>query len=240
LRLGLEQIMKMFDEVAVVCDHRTVESALALRGVLEHFRLRVRFHRLVEHREALDFFAGHAPPCPYTVLMSMATTGEEAPGSGILDVFEDGLRFEVFETAYGDPDAEEVVDRSKAFFDLTPRTIANLVTAAGGTLIAIAGQESLVQPFLAAGYDAVIAPIEPPERDRWLTSFYYTPGCPDYDAALLFTIGFFYFAMSEDAVAPVRAGGVDNDEQAVAQASAALGSAHRDHTGGYRYHRRAA
>ena len=71
--------MKMLDEVAIVCDHRTVESALALRGVLEHFRLRVRLHRLVEHREALDWFASHAPCCPYTVLMSMATTGEESP-----------------------------------------------------------------------------------------------------------------------------------------------------------------
>jgi hypothetical protein len=231
--------MKMLDEVAVVCDHRTVESALALRGVLEHLRLRVRLHRLVEHREALDFFAGRASSCRYTVLMSMATTGEESPGSGtFLDVFEDGLRFELFETAYSDPGAEEVVERSKAFFDLTPRTIPNLVTAAEGTLIAIAGHDAMVQPFLTAGYDAVIAPAAPPERNRWLTSFYYTPGCPDYDAALLFIVGFFYFARS-GAVAPDRPGAAYNDEQAVAKA-ATLDSAHRGGTSGYHYHRRVA
>jgi hypothetical protein len=119
-----------------------------------------------------------------------------------------------------------------ALFDLTPSTIPNLVTAAGGTLIAIAGQESLVQPFLAAGYDAVIAPTEP---------------CSDYDAALLFAVGFFYFARSEDAVTPpapgVRQiwalhppGPGHSDEQAVALAAAV----DRDRIGGYRYHRRPA
>jgi hypothetical protein len=224
--------MKMFDEVAIVCDHRTVESALALRGVLEHFRLRVRLHRLVEHREALDFFAGRAPSCPYTVLMSMATTGQESPGSGTyFDSFEGGLRFDVFETGYGDAEATVVVERLPVFVDLTPSTIPNLVTAAGGTVVAVAGQEALLQSpwqrveptdwnvapsLLAAGYDAVIAPTEPRQ---------------DYNAALLFTIGFFYFAMFEDAVY--------GDEEAVAQA-AAVANAHRDGTSGFRYYKRAA
>jgi hypothetical protein len=226
------RIMKMLDEVAVVCDHRTVESALALRGVLEHFRLRARLHRLVEHREALDFFAGSAPSSPYTVLMSMATTGQESPGSGTyFDSFEGGLRFDVFETGYGDAEATVVVGRHPVFVDLTPSTIPNLVTAAGGTLVAVAGQEPLLQgpwqrieptewnvapSFLAAGYDAVIAPTESGQ---------------DYNAALLFTIGFFYFAMSEHAVY--------SDEEAVAQA-ATLANANRDGTNGYRYYKRAA
>lgn len=215
--------MKMLDEVAVVCDHRTVASAFALRGVLEQFRLQVRLHRLVLHREALDFFAGQAPTCPYTVLMSTATSGEDSDGS-IRDIFEGGLRFHVVQPDYtGDADHLHLAGWDDVFVDLTPSTIPNLVTAAGGTLVALAGQESLVQPFLAAGYDAVIAPAEPPPEDN---------------AALLFAIGFFYFAMSQDAVARDPTRPVYSDEQAVAQA-AALNSARRDRTAGYRYHRRA-
>ena len=64
-----------FDKVAVVCDHRTVESALSLRGVLEQFPLRTRPHRLVRRAQALAYFAGHASSCPYPVLMSLAIGG---------------------------------------------------------------------------------------------------------------------------------------------------------------------
>jgi hypothetical protein len=56
--------MKMSDELAVVCDHRTVESSLALRGVLEHFQLGVRLHRLVQLGEALNSSQATRRPAP--------------------------------------------------------------------------------------------------------------------------------------------------------------------------------
>jgi hypothetical protein len=86
------------------------------------------------------------------------------------------VRFEVFETGYGDEEAEVVVELLPVFVDLTPSTIPNLVTAARSTVVAVAGQEPLLQApwqrveptdwnvapsLLAAGYDAVIAPTEP-------------------------------------------------------------------------------
>jgi hypothetical protein len=66
--------------------------------------------------------------------MSLGTGGENG-----------GLHFEVVEQEHGDPQAEE--GWREAHVDLTPNTIPNLVTAAGGTLVALTGRESLVQPF---------------------------------------------------------------------------------------------
>lgn len=59
--------MELFEEVAVVTDARSCEEAYTVRSVLESYRLRVRFERLVQRRQLDDFFGGRLGTSPYTV-----------------------------------------------------------------------------------------------------------------------------------------------------------------------------
>ena len=55
--------MKLFDRVAIVCDHtpEILQAASALRTVLECFGLRVDFHYLIQKRQVIEFFKRPRP-----------------------------------------------------------------------------------------------------------------------------------------------------------------------------------
>lgn len=165
--------MRYWDEVAIITDARTVEYANALRGALESFHLRVRFHRIVQRTQVLEALGGELPLPEYTVLVIHGHTEGNTPL----------LRFEVVDNPSPDPRAVE--GWFPTHVDLTPDTIPTLVKMTGGTVLTIAcegGREPLAQAFLAAGCDAYV-------------------GCetaPDMDSATLFCIGLFYFLLSED------------------------------------------
>jgi hypothetical protein len=161
--------MQRFTPVAIVCDHTMVEPACALRAVLESFRLRVDFFRMVQLRQVQSFFADPPARYEYTVIWTH--------GSGSTE--EDmHIAFDVVDQKDGDyqrPEGWETV-----IHKLTPAEIAAYGRHSSGTLISTAcgsGREPLAQAFLQRGYRAYIAPLET----------YY-----DADAGLLFCITFFY------------------------------------------------
>lgn len=184
--------MKLFDEVIVACDARGAEGAMVLRGLLESFRLHVHFYRLVQRRQALDFFGGDRPNCDYMVL--------HAHGTG--DDYEPRIHFELVDQVDGDYQAAEGWESID--FDLTPGNVRDIVKKGRGTVLAGgcgAGRRPLAEAFLAAGFDAYIGATEP-----------YV----DADSAGLFTYGFFYFALSADRDFAPR---VYSDREAVEQAA---------------------
>lgn len=61
--------MKLFTNVAIVTDQTMDEDADAIRGVLESFRLRVDFYRLVQKPQVTNFFQQDRQ-YPYTILFS--------------------------------------------------------------------------------------------------------------------------------------------------------------------------
>lgn len=137
--------MRLFDRVAIVCDHtpEMLEMAGALRAVLESFTLRVDFYHLIQKRQMLDFFA-RTGEADFTVLF---THGEEGkPLTCTLVDQKDGD----FEAVHG---WEEVK------FALTPENIPNVVGGARGTLIAVGcggGKRTLADAFLAADYEVFV------------------------------------------------------------------------------------
>jgi hypothetical protein len=166
--------MKLFSEVAIVTDHTMVEHAQALRAVLESYRIRVVFHRLVQKPQVLDFFQADRQ-FPYTVVICH---GLSEPGK------EPALHFEVVEQK--DESYENTEGWSLMTFKMTPSIVRESVRGRAGTLLSIAcgsGHPQLADAFLGAGYSSYIAPIE---------SYY------NADAATAFLTSFFYLLLSED------------------------------------------
>lgn len=60
--------MRMFQSVVVIADASTLELAVAVRGALEAFRLRVHLYRCVQTQNLLDALSGAIPPADYVVL----------------------------------------------------------------------------------------------------------------------------------------------------------------------------
>ena len=203
--------MKSFERpVAVVTDRNSVEDACAIRVALEVFRLRVDFYRMVQRRHLLAFLAGDHIPYDYTILCAHGTGPDDAPK----------IVVEVVDQVAGDHAAETGWDPVPV--ELTPNTIPELVHATGGTLVCGAcgaGRAPLADAFLVAGYDAYIGAEQA-----------YIDG----EAAFLFTVGFFYFAVAEER----GPGAVPySDAEAVARA-AALDPEFRYGTKWYRYYSR--
>lgn len=191
--------LQLFDQVAIACDRTMVELASAVRAVLESYRLRVRFFRLVQRRNAVDFFARGVPDCDWTVLVT----------HGVGEDQDMRIRFEVVDQVDGDWEAP--TGWVETNFDLTPRNIPEVVTQAHGNLLSIAcgsGRDAFASAFLGAGYGSYIGPTT--------NGGYY-----DADAALLFVAGFFYYALAgdrdyatatySDEEAARRAAGIDSD-----------------------------
>ena len=163
--------MRLFERVAVVCDHtpEMLEMAGALRAMLESFTLRVDFHYLIQKRQMLDFFA-QSPKAEATVLF---THGEEGKH----------LTFTLVDQEDGDFEAVHGWEEVK--FALTPENIPNVVGGARGTLIAVGcggGKRTLADAFLAAGYEVFVGAA---------TDYV------DSNALLLFLVGLFYHLLAE-------------------------------------------
>lgn len=166
--------MELFEEVVVVTDVRSCEEAYTVRSVLEFFRLRVRFERLVQRRQLDDFFAGRLGGSPYTIVMAHGAETDDGRA----------IRFVLVDTPWGDPKAAE--GWAPVTVDLTASTIPDIVTKGSGTLITCScggGDRSLAEAFLHAGYDAYVGQTQP----------YYSS-----DASLVFLTGLFYFLLAED------------------------------------------
>lgn len=165
--------MELFEEVVVVTDVRSTEEAYTVRSVLEFYRLRVRFERLVQRRQLDDFFAGRLGTSPCTVVMAHGAETDDGRA----------IRFMLVDNADGDPKAADGWEPTTV--DLTASTIPNIVTSGSGALIVCScggGDSSLAEAFLQAGYDAYVGETEP----------YYSS-----DASLMFVTGLFYFLLAE-------------------------------------------
>jgi hypothetical protein len=167
--------MQLFTPIGIVCDHTMVEPATALRAVLESFRLRVDFYRMVQRRQVLSFFAEPPAQYAYTILWTHGS------GSTAEDMH---LAFEVVDQKEGN--YQQAEGWEAVTLKLTPDAIAEYVRQQSGTLISTAcgaGRDPLARAFLQTGYHTYIAPLET----------YY-----DLDAGLLFCINFFYYLLAED------------------------------------------
>lgn len=134
--------MKLGDEVGVVCDHTLIEEARAIRAALESLRLRVDLHRLVQRRQAEDFFGRQAGGYESLVLC--------AHGS------EERIKLEVIEPKQENPELGEMVG-----FLLKPETIPDQLIGFRGTLVSTAcasGLEPFGAAFLKAGCRAYHGP----------------------------------------------------------------------------------
>lgn len=185
--------MKILDRVAIVCDNKLLDEALALRAVLESYGIQVDFHRFIQKRQIFAFFAHPHPEHSHTILVCHGSGGDEDPY----------LMFEVVDQAegrYDDPDGWD---------GITVRwTAAEVLAHVGGgrgTVLSLAcgsGRAPLARAFLKAGFQAYIGPV----------SHYL-----DVDSALVFAINFFYFLLAEDRdYAPARYG----EPEAVKKAAA--------------------
>lgn len=185
--------MELFEEVVVVSDVRSAEEAYTVRSILEFYRLRVRFERLVQRRQLDDFFAGRLGSSPYTVVM---VHGAETDEGRV-------IRFELVDNAGGDPKAAEGWEPITV--DLSARTIPEIVTKGSGTLITCScrgGDSSLAEAFFQAGYDAYVGQTEP----------YYSS-----HASLMFVTGLFYFLWLRTAI--TTPGGTRSTRQSPARRS---------------------
>jgi hypothetical protein len=167
--------MKLFDTVAIVCDHSLHELATAIRAPLELMRLQVRLHYLVQYQQAINFFANEACQYNYLVICCHGTGNEEA------DLM---IRVEVVEQKDGDPERDDGWEAT--VLALRPSNIPQLLHNFQGNILSLAcgsGREPFAKAFLATGCRAYIAPDE----------LYFSR-----DSAMLFTIGFFYHLRAED------------------------------------------
>ncbi|MCA9894138.1 MAG: hypothetical protein KC615_14210 [Anaerolineae bacterium] len=165
--------MKLFTPIAIVCDHSFAEEALAIRAILESFRLRVDFYRLVQKPQLAHFFQN--VQYPYSIIMchGSGTTAEDMH-----------LALQVGEQKDGDYDQTD--GWSVTTVKVTPQWIKDNIHDRQGALISTAcgsGREPIAHAFLQSGYSSYIAPIET----------YY-----DATAGFIFVTNYFYFLMSED------------------------------------------
>lgn len=166
--------MNFFTNVAIVTDHTMAEDADAIRGVLESFRLRVDFYRLVQKPQVTRFFQQDRQ-YPYTIVF--------CHGSGDPP---DDLHLAIEVVDQKDGRYEEPQDWFPVTIKMTPSFVKDNMRGRSGTLVSVAcgsGRRPLADAFVDAGYDAYIAPVEP----------YY-----DSQAGIAFLTSLFYFLLAED------------------------------------------
>lgn len=164
--------MRMFESVVVVTDPATFELGVALRGVLDAFRLRCDFHQCVQRPKLLEVLGGARAPSEYVVL---CVGGWHPPEPESLNFIR----------------MVDLVDGSwqEVGLQLTPETIRQTVKLQGRKLIVLGGcnggSQGLVQAFLDAGCTHYVA--ECGEANG-----------VDANACLLFVIGLFYQLLLEE------------------------------------------
>lgn len=166
--------MKLFTKIAIVCDHTLVESALALRSVLESFRFHVDFYRLVQARQVTEFFANPPNDCAAVVIVCHGSGDDAAPH----------LRFEVVDQEEGDYQSPTGWDT--VVLEWTPDLIRKHVGQGFRMVVCLAcggGRAPLAEAFLDAGCDAYIGAVAP----------YLNMASAD-----MFALSFFYWLLAED------------------------------------------
>ena len=162
--------MKLFESVVVVTDPVTYELGIALRGVLDAFRLHCDFHQCVQRQHLLKVLGGGCAPSEYVVL---CVGGWHPPDTENLHFIR---MVDMVEGSWQGADLR-----------LTPEVIRETVRLAGRNILVLGGcnggSPGLVEAFLDAGCQRYIA--ESGEVNG-----------VDADSALLFTIGVFYHLLS--------------------------------------------
>jgi hypothetical protein len=153
--------MRMFDTVVLVCDQYTLDIALAIRSMLELFRLRAHLLFCVQKQNVLDALGGQMPEADYVVLCAGA----------LLDQPERTLSFRVVDQVEGQWQEVAVI--------LNRETVPRLVDLPGRTVISLgceAGDEPLANAFLDTGCKAYIGSSRPVDQDAvamFATAFFY-------------------------------------------------------------------
>jgi hypothetical protein len=140
--------MKLGDRVGIVADHTHGEEAMALRAILETFRLQVDLYRLVQRWQAEEFFAKRAKGYDHLILACHGTDTDKGAGPRI--------KLEVIEPRKDNPELGDIVE-----FPLTPANVPDKLTAFKGVFVSMAcfsGSEALGTAFLKAGCRAYLGP----------------------------------------------------------------------------------
>ncbi len=156
--------MQMFETVVLVCDQYTLDIALAIRSMLELFRLRAHLLFCVQKQNVLDALAGEMPEADHVVLCAGRTDLEGSPE-------EVKLGFQVVDQIDGQWQEVAVV--------LTPESIRHLIKLPGRTVISLgcqAGCKPLAEAFLDTGCKAYVGSASPVDQDAvamFTTAFFY-------------------------------------------------------------------
>jgi hypothetical protein len=160
--------VKFFEPVVVVCEPAFFDHAHSIRSVLEAMHLRVHFIQCIQRPDLLRVLGGDMPESEYVVFV---LGGYVAPEPESLHVRR---LVECVDGQWEEVELWLTPDAAREHVHLPGRT----VVVAGGCS---AGMGALPQAFLDAGCRAYIAP----------------GGALDGDAAILFTVGFFYQLLQE-------------------------------------------
>ena len=200
--------MRMFDSVVIGASDETLDQALAIRGALELFRLRVHLYLLCQKRNLLDLLAGKIPEAEYVVLCCHGCSDPDGQGGWTDRV---GLRFHGL--------VDEVQGKWEAVTaELPPEVIRQVVSLPGRTVIATGcrnGVEPVARAFLDAGCRAYMGAVD----------------FVDQDSGPLFTIAFFYHLLRHETDPRVQY----TDEEA-ARLAASLDTASQEGTHLFRYY----
>ncbi|MFQ4141012.1 hypothetical protein [Chlorogloeopsis sp. ULAP02] len=139
--------MKFFDTVAIVCDSSMLALANTLRAFLEQMCLQANLYHLIQHQQAIAFFADQACKYEYLVLCCHGTGSE---------VSEMMIRIDVSKQKDGNPERDDGWER--AVVALRPSNIPQLLYNFKGHILSLgcgSGREPFGKAFLAAGCQKV-------------------------------------------------------------------------------------
>ena len=164
--------MKIYDSVTIVSDENS-EVAMAIRSVMEQFRLRVQLYVGVWKQHLLDFFEGKVPCAEHIVI---CTSGDGDTESENIDLDEMKMAFSCVQV---------VDDWEGTTFYLTPRNIPKLVSFQEKRVLFCgcgSGRQAFAKAFIGAGCKSYIG----------------ATGEVDGDSAMMFVLSFFYHLLSSN------------------------------------------
>ncbi|MCE5241407.1 hypothetical protein LLH23_23325 [bacterium] len=164
--------MHYFDTVVVITDPATHELGIALRSVLDAFRIHCDFHQCVQRQRLLRVLGGECAPSQHVVL---CVGGWHPPDDEALNFIR---MVDLIEGSW-----------QEVGLALTPEVIRDTVRLPGRSIAVLGGcnggSSGLVEAFLDTGCSHYIAECGDVNG-------------VDADAALLFVIGYFYQLMQDE------------------------------------------
>ena len=161
---------RLSTSVVIVCDGAAgnFQHASAVRGVLETFGLQIHFYQLLQQQNVLNFLTGDYPDCDYVIWFCYGCPDNNG---------NEQLNFSVVHQKDNNYDNKSGWERVNV--TLTPANLSEYIKNPKGTLICAATSGKYwAETFLAAGYEAYIAPSR---------------GDTSCNSDTLFIIGFFYY-----------------------------------------------